>query len=154
MNYFIRKFKFNPNINGVYFQNPTKFLELDLTEQEKNTLKDYLTVSQLINHKMLTNIKTGDFYPTKLLGSTDNPLEGYVVVGFADMYDYIVNNDMHQELLALIEQVCRIFNWEYYGQHIVDIDEISSFEQAQKLWLQGFVFDSASDQSCQKMACL
>jgi hypothetical protein len=152
MHYFIRKFTLDQDVDGKYFQNPTKFLELNLTDQEKTTLREYLTVSQAVNHRMLTNIKTGDFYPTRLYSSTENPLVGYAVFGFNDIYDYPINNNTDGLLLQMINRVCNIFNWQSNGQRVADCAEISSFEQAEQSWRQGFTFDSASDQSCQNIA--
>jgi hypothetical protein len=75
MFYFIRRFQFSPKIDASYFKNPTKFLELALSDNDQDLLHNYLTLSQRIRYKILLKTDLGRKLLNKIL---KKPLNFYL----------------------------------------------------------------------------
>ena len=153
MYYVLQKFQFFSQINYSYFQNPTKFLELPLSNDERLILKDYLTISQQINYKLQTELGDKKLIPTKIYSDIKFPNEGYTATGFKDIYDFLVYKDHYLKINNFNVRICKMFNWKIFDKRVVDsLKIITTFNDVYDLWNQSF--DIASDQSCQKIALL
>jgi hypothetical protein len=156
MFYFIRRIKFSHKVNSSYFSNPTKFLELSLTDSDQDLLHNYLTISQQIRYKILTNFSENDVFPMTFFVENDQSLEGFVCVGSSDIYEFlekIIYTKEYQELSDQLLICSSIMNWKVDSLRIRDcVDTSLDFAKVKSLWLNGQ--EIASDQSCQKIACL
>ena len=156
MFYFIRRIKFSHKVNSSYFSNPTKFLELSLTDSDQDLLHNYLTISQQIRYKILTNFSENDVFPMTFFVENDQSLEGFVCVGSSDIYEFlekIIYTKEYQELSDQLLICSSIMNWKVDSLRIHDcVDTSLDFAKVKSLWLNGQTI--ASDQSCQKIACL
>jgi hypothetical protein len=153
MYYILQKFQFFSQIDYGYFQNPTKFLELPLSNDDRLLLKDYLTVSQQINYKLQTELSGGKLIPIKIYSNVKFPNEGYTAIGFKDIYDFLIYKNHYLKINNFNVKICKIFNWKIFDKRIVDSSKIiDTFDDVYNLWYQSF--DIASDQSCQNMALL
>lgn len=156
MFYFIRRLQFSSNINSSYFKNPTKFLELELSDNDQEVLHNYLTLSQHIRYKILTNFDETEVFPITFFCENDRSLEGFVCVGVKDVYDYMIKilSDKEYRLLDTQLLLCsKIMHFQTSRLHLIDRDYTElNFIKVKKMWIDGQ--DIASDQSCQKIACL
>jgi hypothetical protein len=156
MFYFIRRIKFSHKVNSSYFSNPTKFLELLLTDSEQDLLHNYLTISQQIRYKILTNFSENDVFPMTFFVENDQSLEGFVCVGSSDIYEFLEKIIYTKEYRELSDQllICsNIMDWKVDSLRVRDcVDTSLDFAKVKSLWLNGQ--EIASDQSCQKIACL
>ena len=156
MFYFIRRIKFSHKVNSSYFSNPTKFLELSLTDSDQDLLHNYLTISQQIRYKILTNFSENDVFPMTFFVENDQSLEGFVCVGSSDIYEFlekIIYTKEYQELSDQLLICSSIMNWKVDSLRIRDcVDTSLDFAKVKSLWINGQ--EIASDQSCQKIACL
>jgi hypothetical protein len=156
MFYFIRRLQFSPEIDASYFKNPTKFLELNLSDNDQEVLHNYLTLSQRIRYKILTSFNDTEIFPITFFCENENSLEGFVCVGVRDVYDYMIKilSDKEYQLLDKQLFLCsKIMNFRASRLHLIEsIDTDLNFSKVKKMWTTGQ--DIASDQSCQKIACL
>jgi hypothetical protein len=156
MFYFIRRIKFSHKVNSSYFSNPTKFLELSLTDSDQDLLHNYLTISQQIRYKILTNFSENDVFPMTFFVENDQSLEGFVCVGSSDIYEFLEKIIYTKEYRELSDQllICsNIMDWKVDSLRVHDcVDTSLDFAKVKSLWLNGQ--EIASDQSCQKIACL
>jgi hypothetical protein len=156
MFYFIRRIKFSPKVNSSYFSNPTKFLELALTDSEQSLLHNYLTISQQIRYRILTNFSENDVFPMTFFVENDQSLEGFVCVGSSDIYEFlekIICTNEYRELSDQLVTCSNIMDWKVDSLRVCDYaDTDLDFVKVKRLWQDGQ--EIASDQSCQKIACL
>jgi hypothetical protein len=156
MFYFIRRIRFSQKVNSSYFSNPTKFLELSLTDSDQDLLHNYLTISQQIRYKILTNFSENDVFPMTFFVENDQSLEGFVCVGSGDIYEFlekIICTKEYRELSSQLLTCSNIMDWKVGSLRVCDcIDTSLDFNKVKSLWLDGQ--EIASDQSCQKIACL
>ena len=155
MFYFIRRINFSPRVDSSYFSNPTKFLELSLTDNEQDILRNYLTVSQQVRYRILTNFDENDVYPMTFFVENDQSLEGFVCVGSTDIYEFLEKVIFSNEYRAMSAQLLtctNIMDWTTDQLRVCDsTDTELDFAKVKRMWLNGQ--EIASDQSCQKIAC-
>ena len=148
--------QFSPDINASYFKNPTKFLELDLPDSDQEVLHNYLTLSQRIRYKILNSFGDTEVFPITFFCENDRSLEGFVCVGVQDVYDYIIKilSDKEYQLLDTQFFLCsKILNFQSSRLRLIESAYTDlNFIRVKKMWIAGQ--DIASDQSCQKIACL
>lgn len=156
MFYFIRRLQFSPNIDASYFKNPTKFLELELSDSDQEILHNYLTLSQRIRYKILTSFNDNEVFPITFFCQSDRSLEGFVCVGVKDVYEYMTKilSDKEYRQLDLQLLLCsKIMDFQTSRLHLIESAHTElNFTRVKKMWIEGQ--DIASDQSCQKIACL
>jgi hypothetical protein len=156
MFYFIRRLQFSPKLDASYFKNPTKFLELDLPNSDQEVLHNYLTLSQRIRYKILTSFDDTELFPITFFCENDRSLEGFVCVGVKDVYDYMIKilSDKEYRLLDAQLLLCsKIMKFRTSRLHLIDSSYAElNFAKVKKMWVNSQ--DIASDQSCQKIACL
>jgi hypothetical protein len=156
MFYFIRRLQFCSEINASYFKNPTKFLELELSNSDQEILHNYLTLSQRIRYKILTSFNETEIFPISFLCENDQSVEGFVCVGVEDVYEFMIKilSDKEYQLLDKQLFLCsKIMNFQASRLHLIDSTCTDlNFSKVKKMWVDSQ--DIASDQSCQKIACL
>jgi hypothetical protein len=104
----------------------------------------------------LTNFSENDVFPMTFFVENDQSLEGFVCVGSSDIYEFlekIIYTKEYQELSDQLLICSSIMNWKVDSLRIRDcVDTSLDFAKVKSLWINGQ--EIASDQSCQKIACL
>lgn len=142
MFYFIRKIIFKGRIGVEYVKNPTKVLELNFSKEQQKQLQQYLTFSQRIKHKMLTEFDEKSIVPAKFLTKQDNFHYSFACFGFSNIYDYLEkfhHTEITQQFIQSLKSVSTILDWDVselriYDRQIINLD----FDETEKLWLKSY----------------
>ncbi len=142
MFYFIRKIVFNGDIGIEYIKNPTKILELGLTRVEQKHLQDYLTVSQQIRYKMLTEFDENTVIPAKFFSNNVNLKQSFSCFGFNNIYDYlerIYYSDLNSCLEKNLKISAEILNWTVSDLKVLESVPIElDYSSVELLWLNSY----------------
>ncbi len=142
MFYFIRKIVFNGSVGVEYIKNPTKVLELNLTIDQQRQLQNYLTTSQQIRYKMLTEFEEKTIIPPRFFSNNDNLRYGFACFGFKNIYDYlerIYHSSLNKDLERLLKASSLILNWEISDLQVVESDpQDLNYKSIELLWLRAY----------------